>query len=267
MRSVRPADGAELRYRVLMRKVVANWWAKIGPQALRKAKKIAKPEAVHTDAGEHDEHEATDASLTDYSSEADAGWFASRVDKVAADVSRHSANELGRIGVKLSKKASIKVEPAIAKMVPKWRHENVGLVRTMFDDERTKLEKLLADGAGRRFETLARDIEQRFEISTRHAELIARDQTNKLNSRISQGRMAAAGITTYRWTTAGDERVRPLHDDLDGEVFDFDDPPVTNDDGDTNNPGEDYQCRCVAFPILPELEDDSSDDEEAVSDE
>lgn len=263
MRSVRPADGAELRYRVLMRKVVAEWWAKIGPQALSKAKQIAKPETERSDAEESDE---ADVSLHDYSGEADAGWFGGTVEKVGQDVSRHGKNEIDRIGVKLSKTASIRVEPAIAKQLPVWRRENVALIKTLFGREKTTLEGLLADGAGRRYETLARDIEARFGIATRHAELIARDQTNKLNSRISQQRMVAAGITSYRWTTAGDERVRPMHDDLDGEEFEFDDPPVTNDNGDTNNPGEDYQCRCVPFPILPELGDEEDEAEQALDD-
>jgi len=241
---------------MLMRKLVAAWWAKIGPQALAKAKQIAKPDVERTDAKESD----TDVSLHDYSSDSNAGWFGSAVDKVGQDVSRHGANELGRIGVKLDRRASVKLEPAITKQIPTWRKENVGLVGTMLKRERTKLESLLADGAGRRYETLARDIQARFGITTRHAELIARDQTSKLNARITRDRMAAAGITTYRWTTAGDERVRSMHDDLDGEEFDFGDPPVTNDDGDTNNPGEDYQCRCVAFPILPELGEEDDED-------
>lgn len=250
-----------------MRKLVVKWWAKVAPQAYRKAKKIAQPEAVHTDAEETDEADEADAALTDYSSEADASWFAKGIDNVSADVDRHSTSELTRIGVKLSKKASIKLQPAIAKMLPTWRRENVDLVRTMFGKEKTKLEQLLADGAGRRFESLARDIEDRFGITTRHAELIARDQTNKLSGRISHERMAAAGIVSFVWTTAGDERVREMHNDLDGEQFDFDDPPETNEDGDRNLPSEDYQCRCVSYPVLPELDDGPSDSEEDSSDE
>lgn len=251
-----------------MRKLVAKWWAKVAPQAYRKAKAIAQPEAAHTDAEETDEADEADASLSDYSSEADASWFAKGVDNVSADVDRHSASELTRIGVKLSKKASIKLEPAIAKMLPTWRRENVDLVRTMFGKEKTKLEQLLADGAGRRFETLARDIEDRFGITTRHAELIARDQTNKLNSRISHTRMRAAGITQAIWTAVADERTRESHMALDGEPFDLDDPPTPEDEDEPALPGEPINCRCVSFPLLPEIDDSSDDDsEEEDSDE
>lgn len=45
-----------------------------------------------------------------------------------------------------------------------------------------------------------------------------------------------------------------MHQELDGTEQSWDDPPVTNEDGDRNHPGEDYQCRCVAYPILDELD-------------
>jgi SPP1 gp7 family putative phage head morphogenesis protein len=244
-RAVHPPDGAILVYRLLMRSAVKRWWAQVGPKALRLAKQIAKPEQERTDRDDD-----TRGNLGGNSG-AVAGWVGEKIGKVADQVQRHSDGEFGRIGIRLEKAA-----PSVAKLVPGFRKDNVALVKTMLDSEKSKLEQLLADGAGRRYESLAKDIEARFGITTRHAELIARDQTLKLNANITRQRMVDAGITTYVWTTAGDERVRELHDDLDGETFDFDDPPVTNEDGDTNNPGEDYQCRCVAFPVVPELGDD-----------
>lgn len=236
--SPQPPDGPILRYRMLMRQLVAAWWAKAGPQALAKAKRIGKPDETRSDAEESDEaEESVDASLSDYSSTADVGWFDKRIGGVADAVEKHSDTQFKRLGIKLSKSA-----PGVSKLAPGFRKENVGLVKTMFQSEQTKLEKLLSDGAGRRVESLSRDIADRFDITTRHAEMIARDQCLKLNANISHTRMVNAGITQFTWSTSGDERVRPMHDELDGETFDFDDPPVTNDDGDTNLPGEDYQC-------------------------
>jgi hypothetical protein len=57
--------------------------------------------------------------------------------------------------------------------------------------------------------------------------------------------------------------VRERHAELDGERFRWDDPPVTNEDGDENHPGEDYQCRCTAYPVLPELGDESAPEPDA----
>ena len=244
-----PPDGPILKYRLAMRQLVARWWAKIGPEALAAAKRIGK----HTDE-ESDEADEVAVSLTDYAYVADEPAFAARVKSTAESVGKHSDAQFKRIGIKLSES-----DPGVSKLVPGFRKENVGLVKTMLRSEKTKLEALLRDGAGRRVESLAKDIEDRLGITTRHAELIARDQCLKLNANISHTRMQNAGVTEFVWSTSGDERVRESHAELDGETFSFDDPPVTNDDGDTNLPGEDYQCRCVAFPVLAEL-DDSEDD-------
>jgi SPP1 gp7 family putative phage head morphogenesis protein len=254
--SFQPAHAAELRYRIAMRKLVATWWTRVGPGYLSRGKKIAEPEPEErTDARLLDD-DAPDHLRLDASDASHPAWFLRSIDNVANDVTSHTAREAKRIGIRLKD-----ADPAIAKLVPKWRRENVDLVSTMFADEKDKLEQLLADGAGRTWSALAKDIGARFDITTRHAELIARDQTNKLTSRIAQARMASAGVTSYIFTTAGNERVRPMHAELDGQQFDFDDPPVTNEDGDTNNPGEDFQCSCVATPVLPEFDDDAGDDD------
>jgi len=244
-KAIQPPDGPVVRYRVAMRQLVAQWWKRIGPQALALAKKIANPEA-RADAKD----ESVDANLSDYSSTAEADWFTKRLGGVAKDVERHSDTQFKRIGIKLKDSA-----PGVAKYVPKWRKENVALTRTMFKSEQQKLEALLRDGAGRTYEALAKDIEDRFDVTTRHAELIARSQGNRLNSQIAVGRMQSVGITQAEWVCAGDERVRESHNEMDGQVYDLDDPPIV--DGEPTRPGEAPNCRCVSAPILPELADDS----------
>jgi SPP1 gp7 family putative phage head morphogenesis protein len=251
-KAIQPPDGAALRYRMAMRQLVAQWWKKAGPQALALAKRIAKADNERTDA-EDEAGESVDGNLSDYSSAADADWFTKRVNGVAADVARHSDAQFKRIGIKLKDSA-----PGVAKYVPKWRKENVALTRTMFKSEQRKLEQLLQDGAGRRVESLSRDIEERFDITKRHADTIARSQANRLNSQISHGRMQSAGITTAIWTCAGDERVRESHDQMDGVEFELNDPPTVDDEAVL--PGEPINCRCVSFPVLPEL--DAGDDNE-----
>jgi SPP1 gp7 family putative phage head morphogenesis protein len=250
-KSIQPPDGAELRYRIALRQLVTQWWKKAGPQALARAKKIAKPDA-RTDA-EDEAGESVDANLTDYSSTAEADWVAKRLSGVATDVGRHSDAQFKRLGIKLKDSA-----PGVAKYVPKWRKENVALTKTMFQSERRKLEQLLRDGANRRVESLSRDIEERFDITKRHADLIARSQTNRLNSQVSHGRMQSAGITTAIWTTAGDERVRESHDQMDGVEYELNDPPIVDDEAVL--PGEPYNCRCVPFPVIPELAADDNNE-------
>jgi SPP1 gp7 family putative phage head morphogenesis protein len=179
---------------------------------------------------------------------------------VADRVTKHSKGEFKRLGIKLRK-----AEPRLDKLIATWRSDNVTRVKSLLSDELQKLQEILREGEGRRPESLAKEIEERIGVTGRKAEFLARDQVLTLNGQITQFRQQAAGITEYRWTSSGDERVREMHEALDGEKFSWDDPPVTNEAGDTNHPGGDYNCRCTAYPVLPELEEMEEDEPAALA--
>lgn len=104
---------------------------------------------------------------------------------------------------------------------------------------------------GFRAETLERSIMSEWGVSQRKAKFLARQETSLLVSKFREERYADAGIQTYRWSTSHDERVRTDHKDLSGKVFNFSNPPITDRvTGATNNPGEDFNCRCIAIPII-----------------
>lgn len=86
----------------------------------------------------------------------------------------------------------------------------------------------------------------RFRIYKNRSVLVGRNQTLVLNAEINKQRQQASGITHYIWTTCLDDRVRPSHAMLEAQLCDWLVPPL---DG-VYHPGEDINCRCVAFPIL-----------------
>lgn len=88
----------------------------------------------------------------------------------------------------------------------------------------------------------------RMDVTDSRAKLIARDQVSKLNGNLTEERQTDIGVDSYVWRTVGDERVRDTHEENDGQTFAWADPPV-----ETGHPGEDYQCRCWAEPVLPEV--------------
>lgn len=94
---------------------------------------------------------------------------------------------------------------------------------------------------------IATEIEKRFGITRRRAEFIARDQVSKFNGALTALRQQEMGVTQYVWRTVGDNRVRPEHEEREDKVFNWSDPP------DGGHPGEDYNCRCVAEPVLTGL--------------
>ena len=137
--------------------------------------------------------------------------------------------------------------------VTAFRDRNLSLIKTLDANAVDRLREVLgqAEIEAWRVEQLRTALTEELEITKRHAEFIARDQVLKLNGQLTQLRQTSNGIDRYEWSTSNDERVRPDHADLDGTVQLWLVPPITNEKtGARNHPGQDYQCRCQAIPIL-----------------
>jgi SPP1 gp7 family putative phage head morphogenesis protein len=147
--------------------------------------------------------------------------------------------------------------PGVDLIIDQWVEDNVRLIETglLAKVQEPRLRPLLQDvkrvvnqahAEGVRVEVLAHDLRERFGVSDSRAELIARDQTLKLNGQINRHRQLAVGVEEYIWDTSGDERVRESHARLDGQKFSWHAPPSVG------HPGQDFQCRCTAIPVIPE---------------
>lgn len=180
------------------------------------------------------------------------------VDAQARRLDRFSLRELRRI-LAIDLRREI---PGLQGMIDRWRSENVRLIESgiVGPDDGVRLRPLLEDvsevverahAEGIRVEHLSRQLVQRYGVSESRAQLIARDQTLKLNGRISAHRQQDAGIERYRWSTSRDERTRREHARLNGTVHRWSEPPSVGR-GRHAHPGQDIQCRCVAVPILPD---------------
>jgi SPP1 gp7 family putative phage head morphogenesis protein len=169
--------------------------------------------------------------------------------RVAEQATRETAKQLGLEVPRIP----VFSEQAISPMVEDFVTANVSLVTNMADEALQEIEVVVNSAAreGLRASEIAEQIKERLDVSDSRAQLIARDQVLTLNADVSRARMEAVGVTRYRWSTSRDERVRKGHADLNGQIFSFDDPPVTDErTGETANPGEDINCRCVAIPVF-----------------
>ncbi len=125
---------------------------------------------------------------------------------------------------------------ALIKSIPQQLHDRIGIIaRNEFRQ-------------GARAEVVESKIRELFPVTRNRAILIARDQSNKLNGQITRKRQTNLGIKSYIWRTSGDDRVRPSHDDNDGEIFRWDQPPA-----ETGHPGQDINCRCTPEPNFEDL--------------
>jgi SPP1 gp7 family putative phage head morphogenesis protein len=182
-------------------------------------------------------------------------------DEMADDVDSNAEEGLKLIGI------APRAVAGLASVIDHARAENVRLITRASTDMLAKVRRVLEEGEGERPETIRDRLAQLDGISRRRGMLIARDQTGKLNAAMVQHRARAAGLSKYRWSGALDERERPMHLALEGQVFSWDDPPVTNEDEERNHPGEDYQCRCVPLPFIEELEEGEEEGEEGEEEE
>ncbi len=140
--------------------------------------------------------------------------------------------------------------------------ENLKLyIKKFADQEIISLRETIEDNAkeGYRFDKLVPQIKKRYGVSVRKAKFLARNETSIFMSKYHEERYGEAGVTHYIWSTSHDARVRPAlgthgsdnHRVLDGRFFPFSQPPVVDPaKGRKANPGQDYNCRCVAIPIL-----------------
>jgi SPP1 gp7 family putative phage head morphogenesis protein len=177
--------------------------------------------------------------------------LAGQIDILASRVSKKGQLEFVRV-IGISTR-----ETGIAAQLDDFRDQNVDLVKSLAKTQLADLDSTLAqaDAGAWRVEELAKELQTRFNVSKSKASLLANDQTLKLNGQLARTRQQNAGITKYIWTTSRDERVRESHAELDGQTFSYDDPPITSPDGRRGHPGDDFQCRCTAFPVLPELDE------------
>lgn len=141
--------------------------------------------------------------------------------------------------------------------VDRAREANVKLVEDAARDYASDVRDVFESPGsfGMRVEDLKDKLLERGNVSESRAELIARDQTLKLNGALNKARQTNAGVDSYVWSTSRDARVREEHAELEGQTFSWSAPPEIG-----YHPSEDYQCRCVALPVIPGL-DETSDDE------
>jgi len=152
-----------------------------------------------------------------------------------------------------------KMTPDVAARISKEWAENLKLyIQDFARDEILKLRQDVAAAvfSGNRYESLVTAITDSYGVTQRKAKFLARQETSLMVTKFKEARYTEAGITEYRWQCVAGSKahpVRPAHKKLDGSIQKWNDPPITSEPGDPvrrNNPGQDFNCRCIARPIV-----------------
>lgn len=142
--------------------------------------------------------------------------------------------------------------------------ENMKLsIKGWMDSEIKELRAKVIDSTfeGNRYETLFGHIQKSYGVSERKAKFLARQETNLLLTTYKEARYVESGIDDYYWKCVRGSPlhpVRPGHQKLNdlsekGKTFRFSDPPIDSGPGEPttrNNPGRNFNCRCVAIPVV-----------------
>ena len=93
---------------------------------------------------------------------------------------------------------------------------------------------------GKSIDDIKKPLRKYFRQRKRHAEMVARTETAKIQDIASTRRMEEQGVDKVQWITAEDERVRDSHAERHMQIFGIRDAPSL---GEPN-------CRCVKVPVI-----------------
>ena len=107
--------------------------------------------------------------------------------------------------------------------------------------------------SGNRRESLLTSIASSYGVTANKAKFLAKQETSLLLTKFQQTRYEEAGVQYYKWVCVSGSKshpVRPMHKKNDGKIFRWDDPPIVDEQGNRKNPGQDWNCRCKARPVV-----------------
>lgn len=124
--------------------------------------------------------------------------------------------------------------------------ENVSYISTIRDEYFPKIESIIYQGVknGTSEKEMRDQLVKRIGMSRNRAKFLARDQTGSILGQMTAERHKAMGVSKFKWSTSNDEKVRNSHEGLEGQAFEYANPPAAG------LPGTDYNCRCTANPVF-----------------
>jgi SPP1 gp7 family putative phage head morphogenesis protein len=165
----------------------------------------------------------------------------------------------------------ITVAPQLTKdqrkrIAKEWQNNMNLFIKDWTKKEIVELRKSMQESvfAGNRYESAVKTIEKSYGVATSKAKFLARQETGLLMAKFKEVRYKDAGVKKFIWKCVSGTAahpVRPTHKACDGKIFSWDNPRELGKNGlvnpngahkpgDNKNPGEDYNCRCYAKPIV-----------------
>jgi SPP1 gp7 family putative phage head morphogenesis protein len=182
-------------------------------------------------------------------------WARATAESMAAEVAKRDANAWGEVGKEMGRLLRQEIATAPTGSVMKaLLDEQVVLITSIPTVAGRRVHKLTTEALvdGTRAKEVAKEIMRSGQVSESHAMLIARTETGRTTSALTQARALHIGSEGYIWRTAMDADVRLEHKKLEGTFHRWDAPPIAGENGERSHPGAIYNCRCFPEPVLPD---------------
>jgi SPP1 gp7 family putative phage head morphogenesis protein len=179
-------------------------------------------------------------------------WARSAARAMVAEVAARSNKQWRKIGSEMGRSfADVLNGPDIGARYHQLQEEQVNLITSIPRDAAERVHELVQQGLieGKRFTELVPEIRRGGEVSVSKASLIARTETGRVVSNLTQARAESVGSSGYVWRTVKDAQVRPSHRSMEGQFVRWDQPPTL--DGLKGHAGAVPNCRCFAEPSIP----------------
>jgi len=183
-------------------------------------------------------------------------WAQSVSEKMLADV----AHKDEQAWMKHAKYMAVAMQQELrtvpmGRIVKELRDRQVELITSIPLDAAERAQNLAFEAAtesSARAKEVSEQIMNSEEVAQNSAILIARTEISRSHAVIQEARATWIGSDSYIWRTVRDPQVRNDHKALEGQVFQWSNPPIADKRANRRaHPGCIYNCRCFAEPILP----------------
>ena len=146
-----------------------------------------------------------------------------------------------------------KIDDFTANEIAKNYTENLDFwIKNWTEQEIIKMRNVVGQMSinGKSIKTIEDYITKEFGIAQRKARFLARNESAIASTSYLVAKYQAEGFESFMWHTNIDGRERPLHKQLNGKTFRFDNPPIIDErTGERGLPSQTYNCRCSFSPI------------------
>lgn len=115
-------------------------------------------------------------------------------------------------------------------------------------DMRQKIQDLTLKGY--RPDAISEMLQKEYGFAQKKADFLAQNETSIMLAEYKKVTYQKMGFQKFRWSTIMDGKERERHKELNGKIFSYDNPPVIDEYGNRGLPGQTYNCRCEAIPIM-----------------